>query len=494
MSIPISQIIEINPGVVGTGSNPLALNGLILTPSQNAPTNAILTCYSLEDVAAYFGTSSAEYKAAVPYFSANTVRNRRSPDSLLFIRYANASVGAWARGASIKGTTISELSQNTGSLSVTIDGTVYSVDQLSLGEVTSFTAAASAIQTQLELASGKSVTWDSEFGCFVIKSGTYGEDSTISVVTGTAAEFLGLANAQLSQGSEFISPEAAVEFAAVTHLNWAQFTILFDGGVNVDALKELCKWQATKDSRYFFVAYDNHVNALEPGDASCFGRWVMDNKYNVLVCWDNVTVATFVMGCFASVNWDAYNGRITPAFKTQEGMEPTVSNLHDANALLENGYSYFGAYAADGPKNTYNFFYDGKIGGIFEWSDSFVNQIFMNAQLRGAMIDMLMGVNVMPYSDYGYAMIRSAAMDPINQALTNGSIRTGVNLSENQKAQIVSMIGFDISDELYTKGYYLYIGRATAQARSQRQSPPITFFYMDGGSIQRIEIPSIAVL
>ena len=494
MSIPISQIIEINPGVVGTGSNPLALNGLILTPSQNAPTNAILTCYSLEDVAAYFGTSSAEYKAAVPYFSANTVRNRRSPDSLLFTRYSSSLTGAWAKGKSIAGVTLSDLQSVQGTLSVTIDGTVYDAEALGLGSANSFTEMASAIQTALKLASGQSCVWNSAFARFEIYSGTTGENSTISPVTGTAAEALGLANAQLSQGTDSISPDAAVEFAAVNHLNWAQFTILFDGDIDIDTLKELCKWQATKNSRYFFIAYDNHANALEPGDTSCLGRWVIDNKYNVLVCWDNVTVATFVMGCFASVNWDAYNGRITPAFKTQEGMEPTVSNLHDANALLENGYSYFGAYAADGPKNTYNFFYDGKLGGIFEWSDSFVNQIFMNAQLRGAMIDMLMGVNVMPYSDYGYAMIRSAAMDPINQALTNGSIRTGVNLSENQKAQIVSMIGFDISDELYTKGYYLYIGRATAQARSQRQSPPITFFYMDGGSIQRIEIPSIAVL
>ena len=85
-------------------------------------------------------------------------------------------------------------------------------------------------------------------------------------------------------------------------------------------------------------------------------------------------------------------------------------------------------------------------------------------------------------------------MDPINQALNNGSIRAGINLSENQKAQILSMIGFDISQELYNNGYYLYIGDATAQTRSQRQSPPIYFFYCDGGSIQHILIPSIAVL
>ena len=58
MSIPISQIIQINPGVIGTGSNPLALNGLILTPSDDAPTNVLKTCYSLSDVSDFFVSES----------------------------------------------------------------------------------------------------------------------------------------------------------------------------------------------------------------------------------------------------------------------------------------------------------------------------------------------------------------------------------------------------------------------------------------------------
>ncbi len=495
MSIPISQIIEINPGVVGAGSNPLALNGLILTPSELAPIGEILTCYSLDDVSTYFGNTSDEYLAAVPYFSANTVRNRKQPDSLLFVRYAPETASAWARGASLKGMTLSEIQQVTGSLEVTIDGTKYSVETLDISSQNSFTAIASAIQTQLALASGQSCVWNSQFSRFEIFSGTSGEGSSISAVTGTAAAGLGLSNAQLSQGSNIIEAQDSVEMASKNHLNWAQFTLLFkDNEIDQSVLKSLAKWQATKNARYFFVAYDDDQNALTPGNESCFGAWCLQNSYNVLACWNNIQVASFVMGCFASVNWDAYNGRITAAFKSQEGLDATVSNYTQAQTLLANGYSYYGAYAADGPKNNYNFFYDSQIGGSYGYADPFVNQIFLNAQLRVAMIDILLGVNTMPYNEQGYALIRSAFMDPINQALNNGSIRAGINLSENQKAQILSMIGFDISQELYNNGYYLYIGDATAQTRSQRQSPPIYFFYCDGGSIQHILIPSIAVL
>ena len=87
----------------------------------------------------------------------------------------------------------------------------------------------------------------------------------------------------------------------------------------------------------------------------------------------------------------------------------------------------------------------------------------------------------------------AAAQTAINEALNNGSIRIGVTLSDNQKAQIISALGFDISTELQTQGYYLYIGEATAQTRGQRQSPPISLYYMDGGSIQQITVASIVV-
>ena len=498
MSIPISQIIQINPGVIGTGSNPLALNGLILTPSDDAPTNVLKTCYSLSDVSDFFGSESDEYKAAVPYFSGSSVRSALAPNALMFIRYSDVAVSAWAKGSSIAGMTLSELQSVSGSLSVTIDGKVYSSDSLSLSSATSFTDAASIIQTALSLASGQSVSWNSTFSRFEIKSGTSGATSTISAVTGTTAEELGLADATLSQGSEAISPASAIASATSKSMNWATFSILFAGNASSETKskhnQDLAKWQATQNNRYLFVAWDDNTDAVDPDGTDTFGQWLQTGNYNVLCCYNTPQVATFAQGIAASINWNAVNGRATLAFKTQEGLDATVSSLTEANALLAKGYSYYGAYAADGPANNYNIFYDGSLAGEWQWADSYINQIFLNAQLRIAMIDMLMGCNTLPYNELGKAQIRAAAMAPIEQGLLNGTIRTGINLSQAQKLQVQSIVGFDVSDELYTKGYYLFIGDASTQTRGQRLSPPIYFFYCDGGSIQRITIPSIAIL
>jgi len=494
MSIPISQIVQINPGVVGTGSNPLALNGLILTTNASAPVGNVLTCYTLDDVASYFGNTSKEYETASAYFTSSNVRQALFPNALFFTRYGVEASGAWARGTSLEGVELSAIQAVSGSLAVIIDGTEYSTESLSLAEVTSFSAAAQAIQTALSLGDGQTVSWDAANSRFEIYSGTTGANSTISGISGDAAEPLGLSDATLSQGSASVSETDAVTTAATINLNWATFTVLFSGStVSTSVMQNLARWQATQNHRYAFVAWDNNASAEDPDATGTFGQWIQENKYNVLVCYNNAKIAAFVMGVAASINWNAVNGRTAFAFKSQEGLEPTVTTLRGANALLNNGYSYYGGYAADGPLNTYNFFYDGKLAGDWGWFDIYINQIFLNAQLRVAMADLLQGVNTLPYDEFGKTQIRDAAQAPIDQGLLNGTIRAGVNLSDAQKVQVQAMVGFDVSNELITKGYYLLVGDATAQTRGQRLSPPIYFFYCDGGSIQKITIPSVVI-
>jgi hypothetical protein len=118
----------------------------------------------------------------------------------------------------------------------------------------------------------------------------------------------------------------------------------------------------------------------------------------------------------------------------------------------------------------------------------------LNAQLQLAIFNGLLQVNAAPYNALGYTYIRAWCADPINQALNNGTIRTGVPLSNAQKAAINSVTGLDISNELQNNGYYLQILPATAQVRGNRQSPPVKLWYMDGGAIQQITLASIAVL
>jgi hypothetical protein len=54
--------------------------------------------------------------------------------------------------------------------------------------------------------------------------------------------------------------------------------------------------------------------------------------------------------------------------------------------------------------------------------------------------------------------------------------------------------GQKIDDVVGSRGWYLQVAPASATTRTARQSPPINLWYMDGQSVQQINIASVDVL
>lgn len=148
-SIPASQIVQWNPSVIGAGGAGFQLNGLFLTTSTRIPIGTVQSFPSAQAVGAYFGTSSVEYAAAVVYFlgpNNSTIK----PGQLLMAQYPwSAPVAAYLQSGPDEGLTLTELQGLTGNLTVTIDGEAFTSGTINLGAATSFSSAASIIQTGL---------------------------------------------------------------------------------------------------------------------------------------------------------------------------------------------------------------------------------------------------------------------------------------------------------------------------------------------------------
>ncbi|MCX5617046.1 DUF3383 domain-containing protein, partial [Bombella sp. TMW 2.2559] len=131
----------------------------------------------------------------------------------------------------------------------------------------------------------------------------------------------------------------------------------------------------------------------------------------------------------------------------------------------------------------------------FLWADSYINQIWLNASLQSALLNLLLNVGQIPYSMDGDGLIAAAVQDTINQALRFGAIRPGVNLTSLQKQQIDRAAGTSISNTVQTRGWYFQPNASTAPAdiRVARKSPPCRFWYTDGQSVQSINLASIEV-
>jgi hypothetical protein len=132
--------------------------------------------------------------------------------------------------------------------------------------------------------------------------------------------------------------------------------------------------------------------------------------------------------------------------------------------------------------------------GDYGYLDTSINTIWLKNVMQLSILNGLTQAGRVPYNEDGYALIRAWLQDPINRALNNGTIDTGLVLSESQKAQVMRETGKDLSTELNTVGYAILIEDAGASVRVGRQSPNISVYYTYAGSVHRVEVASTAIV
>lgn len=508
MSIPASELVSVLPSVLVAGGAAVALNGLILTNSAAVPIGTVRSFSTALDVSGFFGPSSDEAAMANVYF-AGFIGSTQQPGELLFSQYPTAAVAAYARSGSFAGVALATLQAITpGTLAFTVDGVLKTSASINLSGATSFANAASLITAAFSGGGTPTVTYDSQRNAFVATSPTTGVGSTMtfgSSAIATALKFTAAAGAELSQGAVASTPAAAMAGIVAQALNWASFSTTFEP-LTADKLA-FGTWTSQQNKRYAYVPWDTDVNATNPGNSTDYGSQAkaLGLGGSLPVTGDSTVaaalgitmaamvrpLAAFVMGYAASLDFDAINGRTTLAFRGQGGLVTGVKNATIADTLIGKGYNFYGAYATS--SQAYQLMQPGQVGGEFRWADSYFNQIWLNATFQNTLMTFLSNVGSVPYNAFGYSQIESAMQDPINIGLSFGAFRAGVTLSADQRVAVNASAGKVISGVLETRGWYLNITDPGAAARANRQSPNMTFYYTDGGSIQQIEMASINI-
>jgi len=347
-----------------------------------------------------------------------------------------------------------------------------------------------------------SVTYDTISGGFIITSGSVGAGSTAAFATGSLAPLVFLTvdtGAILSQGAAPVTPDGFMTGIVNVTQNWANFMTIFDPDAGNGCQQKLrfALWTNAQNKRWGYVALDTDVTpTLSAQATTSFGYLLAQAGYNgtcpiYVLASDVQRIDAFVCGAAASIDFEATNGRITFAFRGQGGLVAGVTTATVASNLIANGYNFYGAYAT--ANQQFREFQNGTVSGVFQWLDSYENQIWLNNALQLALMNLLANAKSVPYNPDGYALIRQACMDPINAGLNFGAIRPNVTLSAQQASLVNTAAGLPVSDTLQIQGWYLQVKDAAPIVRQARQSPPISFWYMDGGSVQHIDLASILV-
>jgi hypothetical protein len=570
MTIPASQLVQVNPSVLSAGGNALNITGLMLTQNTRVPIGSIVNYPTALAVSEELGASSVDAAAAAIYFAGNDGKTQ-TPGSLLVAQFPTAAVAAYLQSSSLSGVSIATLQSFNGALNVTIDGYPRSAS-INLSGANTFSQAAATIQSALNaslpveatatasinngtltvtgtltglLAVGQtvtgsntpagtivlaqltgalngtgtysvtatgtivvsqtltftatalSVTFDSVTNAIVIQSGITGNPSTAAYASGTLATDLLLTQALgavLSQGTVAATPAAFMANIIRQNQNWATFFLNFNPDASGNSTKlAFAAWVATTNSRYIYLAGDNDVTpTLSTNAPTSLAQLVETANYSgVCAIYDPsfYPIAAFVAGTAASIDFNEPNGRITFAYKSQGGLVASVTDLVVADNLLANGYNFYGAYAT--ATTQFVFFQNGSVSGPYLFLDSLVNAIWLTAQLQQALVELLAAINSIPYNSVGFGLIEAALGSTIQQGLTFGAFAAGVTLSSTQIAEVNSQAGANVAPTLQQRGWYLQVLDPGPAVRQVRGSPICTFWYVDGESVQLINLSDI---
>lgn len=494
MTIPASAIVNVNPGVISGGGNPLALNGVFMTKNTLVPTSSIRTFTSADAVSAFFGPSSQEYSAAQVYFLGYD-NSYVKPGQIIFAPYVDADRAAYNQSGSFAGVTLAQLQAlAAGVLTVTVDGAPFTSSSINLSGATSFTNAATIITAAFTGTGKPTCTWNSINSTFVLTSPTTGAASTITYATGTMSatlKFTSATGAVLSQGDIADTPATAMDNVWANTQNWVAFTTMWEPLIADKTA--FAVWTNAKNQRILYVQWDTDAQAIVQNSTSCFAYVAKQAEYNaVMSVYNTLSVAAETLGAIASIDFTRTNGRITLAFKSQSGIAATVTDQTIAYTLLANGYNFVGQYGT--ANDQFTFMYSGQISGKWLWADTYIDQIYLNSQFQLYLMTLLTNTPAIPYNQSGYNLIRATLQTPIAAAINSGIIRVGVSLSSQQKAIVNQAAGVDVGTIIEQQGYYLQVLDPGSQVRQSRGTPVINFWYTDGGAIQKISMTSVDIL
>lgn len=488
-SIPASQLVSSTPSVLNAGGTALDMISVFLTNSTRVPIGTVPSFPSATAVGNFFGQSSPEAVLAGVYFLGFDNSNQK-PGALLFSQYPSAAVAGYLQGGNVSGLSLAALQALTGTLSITVGGVVKTSTAIVLTAATSFSSAATIILAAFTTP-GFTLTFDSVSGGFIFTDSVTGALSTMSFATGTLAAGLLLTQATgavLSQGAAAATPAAAMTAITAVTQNWVGFMTVFEP-VLADKVA-FGEWTNAQDDRYIYAMWDTNVAPASTGDTTSAGALLIAaDASGTVPIYQDVNVAAFLLGSIASIDFTQLNGRTTLAFRSQTGLAVDVVDGTIAKNLKANGYNFYGQYST--ANENFNLFYPGSVTGPFDWVDSYVNQIWLTNQFQLAGMEALTQLKSIPYNTAGYALLRAFLQDPITAAGNFGIFRSGVTLSAAQAAEVNSAAGLKIDAILTSQGSYLQILDASPQVRQARGTPGIQFFYMDGESVQSLNISTI---
>lgn len=418
----------------------------------------------IDAVAADFGTSAPEYKAAALHFS-------QSPQpSVLYIgMFAQTATAGRLVGPSLN--TAAQALTNftavtTGAIAIMVDGVDASATTIDFSGDTSLNGVAATLTTALSGVA--TVTWDAVYKRFTITSATTGAASTVAFATtpGSGTDIAPLFGFRSTDGGR-LAPGSAVEtlLAGVTACaeksnDWyGLYCAPVTPAVDADNLAVAAFIEAASPSRIFGITTQTAAT-IDPAQTTDIASQLKVLNYRrtfVQYSSSSAYAAASLFGRAFTVDFTGNNTTITLKFKQEPGVAAETLTESQAAALIAKNCNVFVNYSnataiiqpgvmSDG------YFFD-EVHGL-DWLQNYVQTDIYNLLYTSP--------TKIPQSDAGVNKLVATCENSLVQAVNNGLLAPGTWNAPG--------FGALQTGQTLSKGYYIYAAPVSSQSQADREA------------------------
>lgn len=434
---------------------------LLISSSVMAPVGKHLRFTSADAVAAYFGDSSDEASFASRYFVYVSPPPAMKPSSISFTGWASVARAPAAYSDEGDVASITELQAVTaGTLSVTIKGDNVALTGVDLSAELSYADVAAELQTALRSASVlpqfATATVAFANGRFVITGGV-AETASISIESsGTIGDlapllgYTGLGAAFLS-GSAAQTALQAVQAAAASSDSFGTFHFLPTIG-EPDALA-IANWNKAQNNKYIYLQ-----NLRSMADVTTYAA-LQSVGGTALIYEGQVRdhVAAIPAAVVAAIDFSRTNSIANPMFRTIAYPFTAIDTDAAKMQLDAARVNYVGVTARAGQEIQFfqNAYMCGNAATDLLQMESYVAEMWVKARLEADFLNLLLTQAIVPASLAGKNMGFQVIDGVASQALNNGCIQSGRELSVNERIAVRNITNSDLAYlQIESTGYW----------------------------------------
>jgi hypothetical protein len=494
MAINFRKYVDITSGV-GAGSAVRRRDFIarLFTNNPLVPTGSLIEFDSAEEVLAYFGAASEEYKRAAFYFSFIS-KNIKRAKKISFARWVDEAVAARIFGDTDDKALATFTAIANGSFRLTIGATTNDVTAVDLTGAASLAAVAALIEDAIQAESGgqftgATVTYDATRGSFNLVSGTVGAAVIAVEPTGAGTDlaaplgWLGT-GAILSDGSAVETVTATLDASAGASDNFGSFAFL--PPLSIEEVTEAATWNATQNVKYIYAVPVIDANAEAYYDA-------LSGKQGVAVTLSEVADQYAEMApmiILAATDYTARNSVQNYMYQIFD-LTPGVDDTTKSNTYDDLRVNYYGRTQTAG--QFLDFYQRGVLMGLPVNPvdmNTYANEMWFKDAAGASIMELLLALARVSANTKGRIQLKSQLQSVINEALFNGTISVGKLLSNTQKLYIGELTGDDDAwRQVQDIGYWYDVDMQSYVTQDDRTEykAVYTLIYSKDDTVRKVE-------